>query len=623
MRNIVRYDWLSVFTFLFCVFGGVVSHLLIFFRLPARDFRLYHSLSLGLSYDLMNAAVIATLAMFAGFFLPSKPKRILHLVTVFVCLYFVVVDSFYEQHFGTHLPFSSFEYLLLPFSMNVSLLSVLLSKGFLLIFLLPILVYFTFIFKLSKKSPSSLLGSLFTLIFLVVYGAMMGAYPNSYMEKNLNDPLISSGLVYFYWTRHFEEEKTVEIPRQAIEILKQRLKGQEIPTEEDEGLLLKRFNKADSCEDPDKQNELGQVLCGIKRPNILVLLLKSFRAEEIGVFGSDFELTKNFDRLSQEGVLFRNFFANGYQMGQGLLSTYCSVIPNYGVPILKRYANNHFLCLPELLRNKGYKTSWFYGTDAAMDNLIKFLPRNGFDRVDDRFAFDSNAEKLGRGFSDKELYDHWIKFLDGEKQPFFSSALTLSNQHPFEVPRQYRIFDSSDEIHRYYESFYYTDAMLGEFIEKIKKKSWYQNSLIFVLADSSNTLPGKKPTVGFDQLVRLRSHIPLLILGGLVKKPLVIDSYFSQLDLAPTIMDLLAQEYAAPWIGGSMIQKRVDNYVFVSRTGNYWGMMSRDGLYFRELDEKDHFFGFQNKNLKKQYKDIGQSWIMLNQWLLQENRYWK
>ena len=72
---------------------------------------------------------------------------------------------------------------------------------------------------------------------------------------------------------------------------------------------------------------------------------------------------------------------------------------NYGESVFSHYNENNFLCLPEILRRKGYSTSWINGADAAYDNQLTMFPKIGFQNIIDRFDFPSDTETLGWGYS--------------------------------------------------------------------------------------------------------------------------------------------------------------------------------------------------------------------------------
>ena len=155
------------------------------------------------------------------------------------------------------------------------------------------------------------------------------------------------------------------------------------------------------------------------------------------------------------------------------------------------------------------------------------------------------------------------------------------------------------------------------------KTKWFKNTLIFITADTSNYQNPQKPFNHFEEFVKTRTQIPLLIVGGNIKHSYREKRYFSQIDLAPTIMDVLGFSFTNSWMGKSMLKSKHDSLAFTNRPGNYWAVMSQKGRYYNEADQKDHFFGFsENENLKHEYKQIGKAWIDTTRWLLQENKIW-
>lgn len=623
MKWFKKLDRLILISLVFFTLMGFFSHLLIMIREPQWDIRIWHKLSLGLAYDLMNAAMLVFIALLIDLILLSRHRKLVHGLIYLMFLLFIFIDFNYVQQFGTHLPFSTIEYLSEASAFSSTIHSAFTSRIFWIIIVIPFLLFFITLrygFKaVPKLTFSSFMGA---AVFLILIGSVAGSYPNSYVSKNLTDPLTSSGLMYFYHSRNIEKEQTVERPIAALQFIQPRLTGQIARDPNFAGFPLVRDFKSDTCRHPENQNSLAQSLCGSERPNIIVLMLESYRAAEVGAYGSKTKVTPEFDRLKNQGIFFKDFYASGFQTRHGQVASYCSLFPNYGAAIMKRYNGNNYLCLPQILRKRGYGTSWIFASDAAFDDQINFLPKIGFDRIYDQFSFARDAEVLGWGYSDRELFNKWLEILEKEPEPFFTSALTITLHHPFDVPEAYKLHKGQDDLHKYYEAVYYTDAMLGEFIEKAKKTSWYKNTLIFVTADTSNYQQAQAPPQNFEKFVRMRTQIPLLILGGAVKKPLVVNDYYSQIDLPPTIMDLIGQEYTSHWVGVSMLSNKVPAIAFTNRPGNYWAVMSRKGRYYNENDKLDHFFGFNDDGLKADYKQLGQSWISITKWLLQENLYW-
>ena len=56
------------------------------------------------------------------------------------------------------------------------------------------------------------------------------------------------------------------------------------------------------------------------RPNILIIIMESFTANAIEAVGGEPGITPNLNRLSKEGVLFTNLYANSFRTDRGLVS---------------------------------------------------------------------------------------------------------------------------------------------------------------------------------------------------------------------------------------------------------------------------------------------------------------
>jgi len=175
--------------------------------------------------------------------------------------------------------------------------------------------------------------------------------------------------------------------------------------------------------------------------------------------------------------------------------------------------------------------------------------------------------------------------------------------------------------------------MLGVFLKRISKKPWFKNTIIFVTADTSSYQNAEQNTNNYEEFVNLHSQVPLLILSGksiaLGKKSegIIITQHASQVDLAPTILDILRKKYIVPWVGRSLLNSvdlltDVPQRAYTNRPGAYWAVIEEKSRYYRENDKRDHFFGDQDNQKGLHLKEIGSSWIKTISWVLQENRVW-
>lgn len=574
----------------------------------------------------MNGSLLALISLLFFFF----PKNIqIWTARVLIALFyiFIYIDFHYVQQFGTHLPFSTLEYLDEAGNFATTIQTIVLSPSTLYLLILPITAFFFIIQFWSRLSSvkTGPKGFVISFLVLLVLGGSAGAYSNSYVSKNFNDPLTSAGANYFFWSKRLEKAVTVSKPTDALKVVTANLPGHKIDELTTESFPLIRLSDANTCLEPDNQTQLGKILCRNQKEklNILIILLESFRAADMGVYGSPLNLSPEFDKWSKKGILFKNFYANGFQTRHGQVAAYCSLMPNNGVAIMKRYYTNRFFCLPEMLKQEGYSTSMVFGSDLAFDNQNKFFPTIGFDHFIDQFDFPTGTETLGWGISDQAFFKKWDNFLQTQKQPFFSSGLTITNHHPYTVPEEFKLGKGNDDQHRYFEALRYSDFQLGKFLTQISNTDWFQNSLVFVLADHSNY---QKPYIEpetFEGFIRQRAQIPMMILGGAVKTPAVIHEYASQIDLAPTIMDLKGKPYKGHFAGRSLLRQTDKPYAYTMRPGNYWAVMSEKVRYYNEANRKDHIYGNSDLKEAESMKQLGSAWLKVNQWLLQEDLFWE
>ena len=273
-----------------------------------------------------------------------------------------------------------------------------------------------------------------------------------------------------------------------------------------------------------------------RRPNVVVVILESHAASYVGALGAGRAVTPHFDRLAAEGLLFTRIYANGDRTARGVESILCSFPPLPGMSTLKRSgAHGRLFNAGGFFRARDYETGFYYGGDAAYDNLRGFILSNGFDYVFEWRDIQQPVWETTWGASDENVYARIIEDLvarpDG--RPLFALALTISNHRPYTWPPG-RI-DPIYPHDKVASTFQYADFAMGRFIDAVRQTpAWARTVFVFV-ADHGVAVHGKS-LVPVD-----RFHIPFLILAPAVPEmvPGRIDTLGSQLDVLPTLLGLL------------------------------------------------------------------------------------
>lgn len=290
-----------------------------------------------------------------------------------------------------------------------------------------------------------------------------------------------------------------------------------------------------------------------ERPlNLVIVVEESLGAEFVGALGSKYKsqsLTPNLDALADDGIWFEEMYATGTRSVQGLEAIVTGFLPTRASSTVKLPGSqDNFFTLAELLRRKGYSTSFLYGGDSDFDNMRRFFMNNGFETVVDEKDFASPGFRSSWGVSDGDLFREANHFLrkTSANGPFFSLLFTTSNHSPFEIPPgSIQAVDPGENTVN--NAVHYADKALGEFLAAARKSDYWKDTIFLIVADHNSRV------MGAEVVPIERFHIPAVILGADIR-PQRIPELVSQVDLLPTLLSLMGVEANHPAIGRDLTQ---------------------------------------------------------------------
>ena len=260
-------------------------------------------------------------------------------------------------------------------------------------------------------------------------------------------------------------------------------------------------------------NDTERVLTS-EKPNIVLIMLESWTADVIGSLGAEKGIAPCFDELAAQGILFTDFYANGYRTSFGIAAVLSGFPSTPEGSILNR--PNKMERLPTLagtLKANGYATSFYYGGDTHFDDMNAFFVHSKFDTVTNKSSFAAKDMNSKWGVHDHVLFERVLGDLARQPEPFFSAMLTISSHEPFEVPMK-TVFNGTDQPAMFKNAIHYTDKSLKTFIDKARTQPWFKNTLFIFVADHGIGLPLNRPNA--YSLERYR--IPLLLYGEVIRK---------------------------------------------------------------------------------------------------------
>jgi choline-sulfatase len=292
----------------------------------------------------------------------------------------------------------------------------------------------------------------------------------------------------------------------------------------------------------------------IPRPNVFLITIDTLRADHVHCYGYDPIQTPALDSLAKQGIRFTQALTPSPITNSSHASILTGLLPSshgvsdFGVPLAPTHPT-----LAELLAKRGYHTAAFIGA-VILDSkrLAPGLDR-GFEFYDNFAEHAASKSRWGRlerrGMQVEEHAESW---LNAHPTGSHFAWLHFYDPHdPYEPPPPY----SNIYKDRLYDGeIAYADSALGRFLTYLKKRGWYDEALIVVVADHGEGLGEHHEDTHGIFLYDSTTHVPLL-----VKLPQnhdagkQVDAQVRTTDILPTILELLGLPMPAKLDGASLI----------------------------------------------------------------------
>ena len=338
------------------------------------------------------------------------------------------------------------------------------------------------------------------------------------------------------------------------------------------------------------------------KPNLLLIVLDTLRADHLSSYGYERSTTPNIDRLAARGVVFEYAFANSSWTLPSHASLLTGRLPfehkaDWWDPLDRTYPT-----LAEVLAQRGYRTAAFaantsyvtpewglargfshfeaYGSSLADDVVrtvygrklaLNILPHLGY--------FDIPGRK--RAFQVNEEFFRWFDGADGRPffvmlnyfdlhdpyltvdsfQSKFSDADTRGDLVNFQFqPHTHRRKPSLTakeiqvEIDSYDGCLAYLDAEIGRLFSELAKRGLDKNTLVIVTSDHGESF-GNHDLFGHGNSLYLETlHVPLILSWpGKIPVGVRVPQIVSLHQIPSTVMELIGED-STPFPGNSLVR---------------------------------------------------------------------
>jgi len=283
-----------------------------------------------------------------------------------------------------------------------------------------------------------------------------------------------------------------------------------------------------------------------KRPNILVIMADDISRTSMGVYGSKYIKTPNFDRIAHEGVLFTNAYVSNPKCSP---SRACFLTGRYSWQLEE--AANHIPVMPpkwkfypELLESNGYTIGFtgkgwgpgvYYGEHNPagweFNNFNLKPPYSGISNKD----YTSNFEQYLDTRDQNKPFCFWFGTHEAhrkyEKDSYKKAGKDLSKVSVQEFLPDNELVRG--DLADYGVEVEYHDMMIGKALEALSKRGLLDNTIIIVTSDQGMPFPRVKGQIYDEDF-----HVAFAVRwGDKIKPGRTVTDFINFPDVAPTLME--------------------------------------------------------------------------------------
>ena len=229
---------------------------------------------------------------------------------------------------------------------------------------------------------------------------------------------------------------------------------------------------------------------GATQPNIVLITLDTTRADRMGFLGSKRGLTPNLDGLAHDSAVFTHAYAQAPLTSVSHATILTGTYPqfhqvlDFPMPLVKEvpYA-------PDILHGLGYHTGAFIASIALDSSSGAPGFNRGFDMYDAGYQHEGFANQTRYQTVERrggEVVERALAWLTkNPKGPFFLWVHLYDAHDPYDPPEPYKSKYASEP---YDGEIAYADSAVGTLLGELKKRGYYDDSVIAVMADHGESL---------------------------------------------------------------------------------------------------------------------------------------
>ena len=277
-----------------------------------------------------------------------------------------------------------------------------------------------------------------------------------------------------------------------------------------------------------------------EKPNIILIFTEGFSRH---IIYDERKIMPNVYNYMDKSINFAGYYNHTAATYRGLIGQL------YSGYQLNNTDKNQLISIQNILEKEGYETE-FINVEPNNETFTKYLKSfkfKNFVSENDKPIYDKKAYEM--------IFDEATK-LNENSEPFFLSLYTFGTHVSFDSDDVKYGNGKNNELNKFYN----LDYQFGKFMEKMKKSSLYDNTIIILTSDHGTYMDEDYLKTFENRPYSFVDEIPLMIYHKNIKPQTIEVNGRNSLDLAPTILDYIDVSRPNYFLGTSLFSDKGNKY---------------------------------------------------------------
>lgn len=282
----------------------------------------------------------------------------------------------------------------------------------------------------------------------------------------------------------------------------------------------------------------------------------------------------NFLKAGKEGLYFPKFYGSSVQTIRAEESILCGLPPTIRNILISDVLVGDIektACLPRILADEGYKTIFMKNDYLEFAHTDKFMPAVGFQELHNRDIMQPNDPEFEWGFREDIFFQRILEYLEQYKdeKTFVYIALSATNHVPFHnqdtrYESQLPYPNPKNVTEKVSNTTYLQDLYFGEFFDAYEK-NYADDSTLILTSDHAWAPPIHIKNIhdengAYEENFLIPfAYIPPKNINNTFAIGKTIEKRYGQVDIMPTIIQMLDPQNTYPLIGESFYDDLINS----------------------------------------------------------------